>query len=97
LTPTFAEYLRDLGEAVLDEVAVPDTVDADIDRFRDVMTADGTVFRLHEFLPDDFQARYEEQAGAKFHLLDNATDEMIERIDVTDEKTRDSTLSKTGS
>jgi len=97
LTPTLAEYLRDLVEHGLDEVAVPDTVDADIDRFRDVMIADGTVLRLHEFLSDEFQARHEEQAGAKLHLLHNATDETIERIDVTDEKTHDSTLFKTGS
>ena len=43
LTPVLAEYLRDAG-------------DADIDRFRDVMIADGTVLRLHEFLSDEFQA-----------------------------------------
>jgi putative transposase len=97
LTPTFAEYLRDLVEHGLDEVAVPDTVDADIDRSRDVMIADETVLRLHEFLSDEFQAPHEEQAGAKLHLLHNATDETIERIDVTDEKTHDSTLFKTGS
>ena len=36
LTPTIAEYLRDLVEHGLDEVAVPDAVDADIGRFRDV-------------------------------------------------------------
>jgi len=97
LTPTLAEYLRDLVERGLDEVAVPDTVDADIDRFRDVMIADGTVLRLQEFLSEEFQARHEEQAGAKLHLLHNATDKTIERIDVTDEKTHDSTLFKTGS
>ena len=97
LTPTLAEYLRDLVEHGLDEVAVPDAVDADIDRFRDVMIADGTVLRLHEFLSEEFKARHEEQAGAKLHLLHNATDETIERIDVTDEKTHDSTLFKTGS
>jgi len=97
LTPTLAEYLRDLVEAALDEVAVPDAVDADIDRFRDVIIADGTVLRLHEFLSDEFQARHEEQAGAKLHLLHNATDQTIERIDVTDEKAHDSTLFKTGS
>jgi len=50
LTPTLAEYLRDLVEHGLDEVAVPDAVDADINRFRDVIIADGTVLRLHEFL-----------------------------------------------
>ena len=47
LTPTLAEYLRDLVEHGLDEVAVPNAVDADLDRFRDVMIADGTVLRLH--------------------------------------------------
>jgi len=50
LTPTLAEYFRDLVERGLDEVAVSDAVDADTDRFRDVMVADGTVLRLHEFL-----------------------------------------------
>jgi len=50
-----------------------------------------------EFLSDEFQARHEERAGPKLHLLHNVTDETIERIDVTDEKPRDSTLFKTGS
>ena len=43
MTPTLAEYLRDPVEAALDEVAVPDAVDGDIDRFRDAMVADVTV------------------------------------------------------
>jgi len=62
-----------------------------------VIIADGTVLRLHEFLSEKYEARHEEQAGAKLHLLHNATDQTIERIDVTDEKTHDSTLFKTGS
>ncbi|MFC6964793.1 hypothetical protein ACFQL7_26050 [Halocatena marina] len=74
LTPTLAEYLCDLVVTMLDEVAVPDAVDADIDRFRDVMSADRTVLRLHELLSEEFKARYEEQAGAKPHLLHNVTD-----------------------
>jgi len=97
LTPTLAEYFHDLVETVLNKVAVPDAVDADIDRFKDVLIADGTVLRLHEFLSDEFQARHEEQAGAKLHLLHNTTDKTIERIDLTDEKTHDSTLFNTGS
>ncbi|ELY59308.1 IS4 family transposase [Natronococcus jeotgali] len=84
LTPSLAEYLREAGGA-------------DLNRFRDVMIADGTVLRLHEFLSEEYEARHEEQAGAKLHLLHNATDQTIERIDVTDEKTHDSTLFKTGS
>jgi len=59
LTPTLAEYLRDLVEHGLDEVAVPDAVDADINRFRDVIIADGTVLRLHEFLSEKYEARHE--------------------------------------
>jgi putative transposase len=35
LTPSLATYLSDLVEAALDEVAVPDAVDADIERFAD--------------------------------------------------------------
>ena len=66
LTPSFAEYLRDFVERSLDEVAVSD---ADIDRFRDVIIADGTILRLHEFLSDEYQARHEEQAEATLHLL----------------------------
>ncbi|PGF17247.1 IS4 family transposase [Natrinema sp. CBA1119] len=97
LTPSLAEYFRDLVERGLNEVAVPDTVDADIDRFRDVMIADGTVLRLHEFLSEEYEARKEEQAGARLHLLHNATEQTIERLDVANEKTHDSTLFNTGS
>jgi len=97
LTPELAEYFCDLVEHGLDEVAVPDAVDADIDRFRDVMIADRTVLRLHEFLADEYEARKEEQAGARLHLLHNATDQTIERLDVANEKTHDSTLFNTGS
>ena len=60
------------------------------------MIADGTALRLHEFLSEEFQARHEEPAGVKIHLLHNATEQTIERIDVTDEKTHDITLFKTG-
>jgi len=62
-----------------------DAVDADINRFRDVIIADGTVLRLHEF-PEKYEARHEDAAGAKLHPAHNATDQTIERIDVTDEK-----------
>ena len=61
LTPNLAEYFSDLVETALDEVAVPDSVDADVDRFRDVMIADGTILRLHELLSEEYKARHEEQ------------------------------------
>jgi hypothetical protein len=64
LIPTFAEYLCDLVDAALDEVAVLDAVDVDVDRFRDVMVADGTVLRLHRLLSEEFEPRRGEQGGA---------------------------------
>ena len=97
LTPTLAEYFSDLVETALDQVAVPDTAGVDVERFRDVMIADGTILRLHEMLSKEYKARREEQAGAKFHLLHNATEKTIERFEITHEKTHDSSLFNTGS
>jgi len=96
LTPELARYLSDLVERGLDEVAVPDTASQEIDRFRDIISADGTILRLHELLADDFEARKEEQAGARLHLLHNITDQTIEDYTVTDEKAHDSTQFDTG-
>ena len=97
LTPSFAAYLRDLVERGIDEVAVPDAVDVDVDRFRDVMIADGTVLRLHRFLSEEFEPRRGEQGGARLHLLHNVTEQTIDRFSVTDEKAHDSTEFSTGS
>jgi len=83
LTPTLAEYLRDL-------------VEHGLDRFRDIMTADGTVLRVHEFLADEYEGRKEEQAGARLHLLHNVTEQTIEDYSITDEKAHDSTQFDTG-
>ena len=90
LTPLFAAYLRDLVEFALGEVAVPHTVSDEFDRFRDVV-ADATVLRLHRFLREEYQGLREEQAGAKLHLLHNVTDQTLEKISISDERTHDST------
>jgi len=97
LTPSLAECLRDLVEYGLDKVAVPQTLADKFDRFRDVMIADRTALRLHQFLSDEFEGRHEEQAGARLHLLHNPRDKMLERFSITDEKAHDSTEFNTGS
>lgn len=97
LTPSLAAYLRGLVEHGLDEVAVQDAVNADIDQFRDVIIADGTVLRLHEFLSDEYEASQDELAGAKLRQLHDTTDQKIEQLTVTDEKTHKFTLLKIGS
>ena len=65
LTPRLADFLCDLVEQRLDEVAVPHTIADEFDRFRDIIAADGTILRLHEFLADEFQPRKGEQGGAR--------------------------------
>lgn len=68
LMPTLIEYLCVLSKTGSIEVAVPDTVYANITCFRDVTIADGTVLRLDDFLFEEYHARKEEQTGAKLHL-----------------------------
>jgi putative transposase len=96
LTPLLADYLRDLVERRIDEVAVPHTISDEFDRFRDIVVADGTILRLHEFLADEFQPRKGEQGGARLHLLHNVTDQTIDQFSLTDEKAHDSTEFDTG-
>jgi len=96
LTPLLAEFLCDLVERRIDEVAVPHTVSDEFDRFRDIVVADGTILRLHEFLSDEFQPRKGEQGGARLHLLHNVTDQTIDQFSITDEKAHDSTGFDTG-
>jgi IS4 transposase len=95
-TPELAEYLSDLVERGFDEVAAPDTTSREINRFQDIISADGTILRSHELLVDDFEGPREEQAGARLHLLHNITDQTIGDYTITDEKTHDSTQFDTG-
>jgi len=97
LTSDLAEYLRDLVEFGLEEVAVPHTVTDEFERFRDVMISDGTIVRLNELLSEEFQARKEDLAGARLHLVHNVTDQTIDQFSITDEKAHDSTEFDTGS
>lgn len=95
--PLLAEYLRNLVERGLDEIAVPDGVDAGINHFRDGMITDGTVLRLQEFLTEEYKARHEDKAGETLHLLHNPGDQTIEKLYITGEKRHDSKLFTTDS
>ena len=96
LTPRLADFLCDLVEQRLDEVAVPHTITDEFDHFRDIIAADGTILRLYEFLADEFQPPKGEQGGARLHLLHNVTDQSIDQFSITDEKAHDSNGFDTG-
>jgi IS4 transposase len=64
------------------------------DHIRELVVADATIFRLQDLLADAYPATHENQAGAKLHLVHNVTDETLERLDLTDERTHESSRFK---
>lgn len=97
LTAELADLLRELIDEALQEAAAPHTMADQLDRFRDLVVADATVFRLHNLLADSYPATHDDQAGAKLHLVHNVTDGTLERLDLTDERTHESSRFKNGS
>jgi IS4 transposase len=91
-----ADLLRDLLDHAVEEVAVPHHVAPVFQRFRDVMVADATVFRLHRLL-SEFQATHDDQSGAMLYLVHNITDQSVISPEITDERVHESTLFETGS
>ena len=94
-TPALRDLLSDLLEHALEEVAVPHTIAPQLEQFRDVMLADATVFRLHRLL-SEFPATHSDQSGAKLHLVHNLTKQSIERFELTDERSHESSQFRTG-
>jgi IS4 transposase len=95
-TEELADLLRDLLDHAVEEVAVPHHVTPAFDRFRDVIAADATVFRLHRLL-SEFKATHEDQSGVQLFLVHNLTEQSVISSEITDERTHESTLFETGS
>lgn len=96
-TAALAAFLRELIDEALQDAAVPHTMTDQLDRFRDLVIADATVFRLHDLLADAYPATHDDQAGAKLHLVHNVTEGTLERLDLTDEQTHESSQFTNGS
>jgi len=95
-TQSLSDLLTELLDHALEEVAVPHHVSPEFDRFRDVITADATIFRLQQLL-SEFEATHKDASGVMLYLVHNVTDQSVISDEITDETTHESTLFETGS
>ncbi|GGI95705.1 hypothetical protein GCM10008995_02210 [Halobellus salinus] len=95
-TDEVADLLGDLLEHTIEEVAVPHHLAPAFDRFRSVIAADATIVRLHRFL-SAFPATHEGVSGLQLYLVHHVTERSMISAEITDERTHESTLFKTGS
>jgi putative transposase len=95
-TENLHNLLSELLEHALDEVAVPHHVSPAFDRFRDVIAADATIFRLQQHL-SEFEASHDDASGVMLYLVHNVTEQSVISDEITDETTHESTLFETGS
>ena len=95
-TENLHELLSNLLEHALQEVAVPHHVSPEFDRFRDVIAADATIFRLQRLL-SEFEATHDNASGVMLYLVHNVTEQSVISEEITDETTHESTLFETGS
>jgi len=95
-TGNLHDLLSELLEHALDEVAVPHHVSPAFDRFRDVIAADATIFRLQQHL-SEFEASHDDASGVMLYLVHNVTEQSVISDEITDETTHESTLFETGS
>jgi IS4 transposase len=95
-TENFEDLLSELLEHALDEVAVPHHVSPEFDRFRDVIAADATIFRLQRLL-SEFEATHDDASGVMLYLVHNVTEQSVTSSEITDETIHESTLFETGS
>jgi IS4 transposase len=95
-TDEVADLLGNLLEHAIKEVAVPHHLAPAFDRFRDVIAVDATIVRLHRFL-SEFPATHEDVSGLQLYLVHHVTEQSVISAEITDERTHESTLFKTGS
>jgi IS4 transposase len=95
--PTFVALLREILDDTIENL---DTGRADLngrlDRFRDVLIADGTIVNLYEDATDVYAATGEDQAGLKLHLTESLSTGLPTRFQITDAKTQERSQLPTG-
>jgi IS4 transposase len=95
--PTLVALLREILDDAIENL---DTGRADLngrlERFRDVLIADGTIVSLYEDAADVYAATGEDQAGVKLHLIESLSTGLPTRFQTTDAKTQERSQLPTG-
>ena len=95
--PAFVALLREILDDAIENL---DTGRANLngrlDRFRDVLIADGTIVNLYEDATDVYTATGEDQAGLKLHLTESLSTGLPTRFQTTDAKTQERSQLPTG-
>ena len=97
LTEPLVDLLLELIDHALAETPAPHTMTEHLEGIRELVVADATVFQVHELLADAYPATHEDRAGAKLHLVHNVTEDSIEQLHLTDERSHDSEFFENGS
>jgi len=98
-TPQLVKMLKMLVDDVMGDL-IPATSNRDgvFAAFRDVLAADATVIRLHDMLAKGYAAcrTNHTKAAAKLHAVINVMGRGMEKIRLTDERTKDGAVLKIG-
>ena len=94
-TKHLERLLGDLLDHAVEEVTVPHAIAPAFEQFRDAVVADATVVRLHRFL-SAFPATHPDVSGLKLYLVHSVTTQSVIARAISDERTHESTLFKTG-
>ncbi|MFB6152820.1 MAG: IS4 family transposase, partial [Halodesulfurarchaeum sp.] len=97
LTEALVTFLLELVEHAIAETPTPHTMTEHLDGIRELVIADATIFQVHDLLADTYPATHEDRAGAKLHVVHNVTGEVIEWLDLADERSHDSDFFRNGS
>jgi len=95
--PTLVALLREILDDAIENLDTGRTdLNGRLDRFRDVLIADGTIVNLYEDATDVYTATGEDQAGLKLHLTESLSTGLPTRFQTTDAKTQERSQLPTG-
>ena len=95
--PGFVAVLREILDDAIENLDLGrEELTGRLDRFRDVLIADGTIVSLYQDAADVYPATGDDQAGVKLHLTESLSTGLPTRFRTTDAKTQERSQLPTG-